>query len=41
MKKPKLLDQLRYSIRSRHYSRRTESAYVYWVRSKNAWEATY
>jgi site-specific recombinase XerD len=32
MKPPKLLDRLRYSIRSRHYSRRTESAYVYWVR---------
>ena len=33
MKKPKLLDQLRYSIRARHYSRRTETAYVYWVRN--------
>ena len=32
MNKPKLLDQLRYSIRSRHYSRRTAKAYVYWVR---------
>jgi integron integrase len=29
---PKLLDQLRYMIRVRHYSRRTEEAYVYWVR---------
>ena len=30
--KPKLLDQLRSEIRYRHYSYRTEQAYVYWVR---------
>jgi integron integrase len=30
--KPKLLDQVRSAIRTRHYSRRTEKAYVAWVR---------
>lgn len=30
--KPKLLDRLREQIRVRHYSIRTESAYVYWGR---------
>lgn len=30
--KPKLLDQLRHAIRLRHYSIRTEEAYVNWVR---------
>ncbi len=29
---PKLLDRLREALRSRHYSRRTEQAYCYWVR---------
>lgn len=29
---PRLLDLLRQAIRVRHYSRRTESAYVHWVR---------
>ncbi len=29
---PKLLDQVRGAIRARHYSRRTEEAYVYWIR---------
>ncbi len=29
---PRLLDQLRQAIRLRHYSRRTEQAYTYWVR---------
>jgi integron integrase len=29
---PRLLDQLRQQVRFRHYSRRTEEAYVYWVR---------
>lgn len=29
---PKLLDRLRLAIRARHYSRRTEKAYVGWVR---------
>ena len=30
--KPKLLDQVREVIRMRHYSRRTEKAYVGWIR---------
>ncbi len=30
--KPKLLDQLRESLRSRHYSRRTEQTYCQWVK---------
>jgi integrase len=30
--KPKLLDQVREVIRLRHYSRRTEKAYVGWIR---------
>jgi hypothetical protein len=30
--KPRLLDRLRATIRSRHYSRRTEKAYVAWIR---------
>ncbi|CAN5424782.1 integron integrase [soil metagenome] len=29
---PKLLDRVRLAIRSRHYSRRTEEAYVGWIR---------
>jgi integron integrase len=29
---PKLLDRLRQTIRAKHYSRRTESAYVDWIR---------
>jgi integron integrase len=29
---PKLLDRVRQAIRMRHYSRRTESAYVHWIR---------
>ncbi len=29
---PKLLDRVRQAIRARHYSRRTESAYVDWIR---------
>ena len=29
---PRLLDRLREAIRVRHYSRRTEKAYVGWVR---------
>ena len=33
MVKPKLLDQVRYAIRTRHLSRRTEEAYVSWIRS--------
>jgi integron integrase len=32
MSKPKLLDQVRHAVRVRHYSRRTEDAYVRWVR---------
>ena len=30
--KPKLLDQVRELLRARHYSRRTEEAYVAWIR---------
>jgi site-specific recombinase XerD len=30
--KPKLMDQLRESLRSRHYSRRTEQTYCSWVK---------
>jgi integron integrase len=29
---PRLLDQVRAAIRARHYSRRTEDAYVHWIR---------
>lgn len=32
MIQPKLLDQLRNAVRTKHYSIRTEEAYVYWVR---------
>ncbi len=31
-RKPKLLDQVRQALRARHYSYRTEQAYVQWVR---------
>jgi len=31
-RRPKLLDQVRAAIRARHYSRRTERAYVGWIR---------
>jgi integron integrase len=31
-KPPRLIDQVRQAIRSRHYSRRTEEAYWYWIR---------
>ena len=30
--KPRLLDRVRAAIRTRHYSRRTEKAYVAWIR---------
>ena len=30
--KPKLLDQVRQAIRTRHYSPRTEEAYVHWIK---------
>jgi integron integrase len=30
--RPKLLDQVREAIRTRHYSYRTEEAYVGWIR---------
>jgi site-specific recombinase XerD len=29
---PKLLNRVRQAIRARHYSRRTEEAYAYWIR---------
>lgn len=32
VKPPKLLDRVRQAVRVRHYSRRTEEAYVHWVR---------
>jgi site-specific recombinase XerD len=31
-KPPRLLDQVRAAIRTKHYSTRTEQAYVHWVR---------
>jgi len=31
-KKPKLLDQVRITIRTKHYSKRTEESYVYWIK---------
>ena len=39
--KPKLLDQVRMAIRPRHYSIRTEEAYVQWIRrvAVNHWAA--
>jgi len=30
--KPKLLEAVRLAIRARHYSRRTEEAYVAWIK---------
>jgi integron integrase len=33
MNKPRLLDQVRLSIRRKHYSHRTEQSYVFWTRS--------
>jgi len=30
--KPKLLDQVRAAIRTKHYSQRTEEAYLHWIR---------
>ena len=30
--RPKLLDQVRQAIRTRHYSPRTEDTYVHWIR---------
>ncbi len=30
--RPRLLDRVRHAIRARHFSRRTEAAYVAWVR---------
>jgi len=30
--KPRLLDRVRAAVRLRHYSRRTEEAYVAWIR---------
>ena len=31
-RKPRLLDRVRDAIRTRHYSRRTEKAYVHWIK---------
>lgn len=30
--KPKLLDRVRHAVRARHYSPRTEKAYVHWIK---------
>ncbi len=30
--RPKLLDQVRYAIRTKHYSLRTEEAYILWIK---------
>ena len=30
--KPRLLDRVRQAVRARHYSRRTEKAYVHWIK---------
>ena len=30
--KPKLLDQVRYLLQTKHYSLRTERAYVFWIK---------
>jgi integrase-like protein len=32
VQRPKLLDQVRQAIRTRHYSYRTEKAYVHWIK---------
>ena len=32
MEKPRLLDQTRNALRTRHYSPRTEDAYVGWIK---------
>ena len=32
VRKPKLLDQVRQAIRTRHYSDKTEKAYVHWIK---------
>ena len=31
-RKPRLLDQVRETLRGRHYSRRTEKTYIFWIR---------
>lgn len=30
--KPKLLDQVRQAVRTRHYSPKTEESYVHWIK---------
>ncbi|MFA3783474.1 phage integrase N-terminal SAM-like domain-containing protein, partial [Melioribacteraceae bacterium 4301-Me] len=30
--KPKLLDQVRIALRTNHYSRKTEEAYITWIK---------
>jgi integrase len=32
--KPRLLDQVRETVRARHYSRRTEKAYIHWIKNQ-------
>jgi len=31
-KQPRLLDQVRYALRTKHYSLRTEKSYVHWIK---------
>ena len=32
VKKPKLLDQVRHALRTKHYAVKTEEAYVHWIK---------
>ncbi|MDA2924683.1 phage integrase N-terminal SAM-like domain-containing protein [Acidobacteria bacterium AH-259-L09] len=32
MRKPKLLEQLRNALRIKYFNRRTEKAYLYWIK---------
>ena len=32
IKKPKLLDKVRNALRTKHYSMKTEEAYIYWIK---------
>ena len=37
---PRLLDRVRAAVRARHYSRRTEKAYVAWIRRYSLFHGT-
>jgi len=42
--KPKLLDQVRQAIRTRHFSPKTEESYVHWIKritsaTRHKWES--